>query len=198
MKTLLFALLLAASCGSLAACTDGNKETDPAPDAGNFGNNARSEVPDELVGYWLAGSSSIGNFWGYDGRYAGPAYEIALGYRFYKNGTAKQYFYYTSTSTYCRTQVLGYREGTVVFDTRNKTFEFFAASGNYRHYNGCGSSQSPGYGETKPYDSNELYPAKKHRYNGYEVVQQSGKTIWRCALDGGGNQDFEKSTEPQR
>lgn len=197
MKTILATLLLAVSVSSLAGCTEKEKAEDPAPDAGNFGNHPRSQVPDELVGYWLAGSSSIGNFWSYNGTYAGPAYELALGYRLYKNGNAKQYFYYTSTSTYCRTQVLGYREGTVVIDARNKTFEFFGASGNYRSYNSCGSSQSPGYGQTKQYDSSELYPAKKSQYSNWSVVQENGKTIFRCPLSDGTNQDFVKSTEPQ-
>lgn len=161
-------------------------------------NTQRSVVPDALVGYWLTGSTSIGNFWGYDGSYKGAGYEIATGYTFYKDGRAKQYFYYTSTSYYCRTQVLGYREGTVVFDTKNNTFQFYANSGNYRNYNSCGKSQSPGFGEKKNYTSGDLYPAKKFSYSNWSLVTENNKTIWRIKMEDGTNMDYEKSTEPQK
>lgn len=162
------------------------------------GNTPRSPVPDELVGYWLTGSTSISNFWGYDGSYKGAGYEIATGYNFYKNGTAKQYFYYTSTSYYCRTQVLGYREGTVVFDTRNNTFQFYATSGDYRNYNACGSSHSPGYGDKKVYSSKDLYPAKKFVHDNWSRVTENGKTVLRVKIKDGTNLDYEKSTEPRK
>jgi hypothetical protein len=158
----------------------------------------RSAVPDALVGYWLGGSTSIGNFWGYDGSYKGAAYEVATGYAFQKNGNAKQYFYYTNTSYYCRTQVLGYREGTVVFDTKNNTFQFYATSGWYRNYNSCGQSTSPGFGEKKPYTSKDLYPAKQFAYDNWNLVAEGGKTIWRIKMSDGTNLDYEKSTEPQK
>jgi len=194
-KVSIFFLLLAALCFSLVSCTD--KEDDPGvtDEKGDFGTNPRSEVPDELVGYWLTGSTSIGSFWNYDGSYAGAAYEIAVGYKFYKNGNAKQYFYYTNTSYSCRSQILGYREGTVVFDTKNKTFEFFAASGNYRSYNSC---QSQGNGQTKQYGAGDLYPAKKAQYDNWSLVQENGKSVWRIKLSDGSNLNYEKSTEPQQ
>lgn len=165
---------------------------------GGTGNTPRSAVPENLVGYWLTGSTSIGNFWGYDGGFKGAGYEIATGYMFYKDGRAKQYFYYTSTSYYCRTQVLGYREGTVVFDTKNNTFQFYATDGNYRNYNSCGKSQSPGYGEKKPYAEKDLYPNKKFAYDNWSLVNENGKTIWRIKMEDGSNMDYEKSTEPQK
>lgn len=163
-----------------------------------YGNNPRSAVPDELVGYWIAGVSSIGNFWGYDGSYQGPANEIAVGYMLYKDGRAKQYFYYTSTSTYCRTQVLGYKAGTVTIDPAAKTFEMFYASGNYRSFNTCGSANPPGFGESKKYTSAELYPAKKNVMNNWSVQTINGKKVLVVPIGNGEVQHYEKSTEPQK
>lgn len=165
---------------------------------GNFGNNPRSVVPDELVGYWLAGETSIGNFWGYDGSYKGAANELAVGYMLYKDGRAKEYFYYTSTSTYCRDQVLGYKEGTVKIDPVNKTFEMFYANGTYRAFNSCGSSQSPGFGEEKKYTSSELYPAKRMIINDWNLKEINGKKFLMVPLAGGKVQQYEKSTEPHK
>lgn len=195
MKKFSIVVILVSTIVSLTSCK--KEVTSGTESGGNYGSNPRATVPDELVGYWLTGTSSIGNFWGYDGSYQGPAYEMATGYRFFRDGKAKQYFYYTSTSYYCRQQILGYREGTVVFDVNNKTFKFFAASGNYRRYDGCGSSQTPGFGETKQYGSQDLYPTKTFEYNSWSLVQENGKTIWRIPFSDGSRSDYVKSTEPQ-
>lgn len=170
----------------------------PEKAGSDFGNHPRAEVPDELVGYWIAGVSSISNFWGYDGSYKGPANEIAVGYMLYKDGRAKQYFYYTSTSTYCRTQVLGYKEGTVKIDPIGKTFEMYYASGNYRSFNSCGTSNSAGFGETKKYTSAELYPEKKMLMTNWSIEEVNGKTVLQVPLGDGEMQHYVKSTEPQK
>lgn len=172
--------------------------TVPEKPEGDFGNHPRTEVPDELVGYWIAGVSSISNFWGYDGSYKGPANEIAVGYMLYKDGRAKQYFYYTSTSTYCRTQVLGYKEGTVKIDPIGKTFEMYYASGNYRSFNSCGTSNSAGFGETKKYTSAELYPEKKMLMTNWSIQEVNGKKVLQVPLGDGEMQHYVKSTEPQK
>jgi len=170
----------------------------PVETEGDYGNHPRSTVPDDLVGYWIAGVSSISNFWGYNGNYQGPANEIAVGYMLYKDGRAKEYFYYTSTSTYCRTQVLGYKEGTVKIDPANKTFEMFYASGNYRSFNTCGSANPPGFGENKKYTSAELYPAKKNVMNNWSIQEVNGKKVLVVPIGDGQVQRYEKSTEPQK
>ena len=170
----------------------------PSESEDGYGDHPRSAVPDELVGYWIAGVSSISNFWGYNGTYQGPANEIAVGYMLYKDGRAKEYFYYTSTSTYCRTQVLGYKEGTVKIDPTTKTFEMFYASGNYRSFNTCGSANPPGFGESKKYASAELYPAKKNVMNNWSVQQVNGKQVLVVPIGDGEVQRYEKSNEPQK
>lgn len=197
---LFLSVLLLMSLSTIILIINGCKKTNGASEdsQGNYGNNPKSVVPDELVGYWIAGESSIGSFWGYDGSYQGAANEMAVGYMLYKDGRAKEYFYYTSTSTYCRDQVLGYKEGTVKIDPTGKTFEMFYASGNYRAYNSCGSSKSPGFGETKQYTSSELYPAKKMIINNWSLKEINGKKIMQVPLAGGAIQEYEKSTEPQK
>lgn len=163
--------------------------------AGDYGDNPRSAVPDELVGYWLAGSTSIGNFWGYDGSYQGAAFELATGYMLFKDGRAREYFYYTSTSYNCRSQVLGYKEGTVEVNTANGTFTFYPASGNYRSYVCNGTSN----GKTKAYGASELYPAKKSQYTGIDFKRENGKIqSWHIAYSDGSSLDFVRSQEPQK
>jgi len=191
-----FMAVLVVLCCTLYSC----KEAEASPELieGEFGDHPRSAVPDDLVGYWIAGVSSISNFWGYDGVYKGPANEIAVGYMFYKDGRAKEYFYYTSTSTYCRTQVLGYKEGTVKIDPVNKSLEMFYGSGNYRSFNTCGSSNPPGFGETKKYTSAELYPSKKMLLKDWTIKESNGKKILEVPLGGGEVQRYVKSNEPQK
>lgn len=191
-----FMAVLVVLCCTLYCCKEA--EASPELTEGEFGDHPRSAVPDDLVGYWIAGVSSISNFWGYDGVYKGPANEIAVGYMFYKDGRAKEYFYYTSTSTYCRTQVLGYKEGTVKIDPVNKSLEMSYASGNYRSFNTCGSSNPPGFGETKKYTSAELYPSKKMQLKDWTIKESNGKKVLEVPLGGGEVQRYVKSNEPQK
>lgn len=178
----------------------GCKETEAAsPDIEEgYGNHPRSTVPDELVGYWIAGISSISNFWGYNGSYQGPANEIAVGYMLYKDGRVKEYFYYTSTSTYCRTQVLGYKQGTVKIDIEARKFEIYYANGHYRSFNTCGSANPPGFGETKQYMAAELSPAKKANLNNWTIQQVNDKQTLVVPIGDGEVQYYVKSTEPQK
>jgi hypothetical protein len=196
----LFLPVILLTIAMLAGTVYGCKETEAASAdiEEGYGNHPRSVVPDELVGYWIAGVSSISNFWGYNGTYQGPANEIALGYMLYKDGRVKEYFYYTSTSTYCRTQVLGYKQGTVKIDKEAKTFDVYYASGHYRSFNTCGSANPPGFGETKQYTSAELSPTKKSNLNNWTIQQVNGKQTLVVPIGDGEVQYYVKSTEPQK
>ncbi len=198
MKKLFFSLAFCATIfTAVTACS--KKGATGGGDEGGGGNTPRSKVPAELVGgYWQTGSFSMTQFSNYDGSYAGQAFEIATGYKFLNDkGDAEQYFYYTNTSYYCRDQILGYRKGTVKFDPATKSFEFFANSGNYRRYNSCGSSHTPGYGEKKPYGEDDLYPKYKDTYDNYSIVKENGKTIWRITFDDGSTMDYTSREEPK-
>lgn len=186
-----FLLLIMGICFIACSCSkDKDKEE------GNYGNHPRTTVPDDLVGYWLAGSTSIGNFWGYDGSYQGAAFELANGYMLFKDGRAREYFYYTNTSYGCRSQVLGYKEGTVEIDVTNQTFKFYPNSGNYRNYSSCNSS---GNGKTKTYGKEELYPAVKTFYEEVEFRKENGKVkSWHIHYDDGSSLDFVKTQEPKK
>jgi len=201
MKTVrLFFPILLLSLTTLVGLTSGCKKSKekPVDTEGDYGSHPRSVVPDELVGYWIAGVSSISNFWRYNGSYQGPANEIAVGYMLYKDGRVKEYFYYTSTSTYCRTQVLGYKQGTVKIDIEARQFEIHYANGHYRSFNTCGSSNPPGFGETKQYTSAELSPSKKSNLNNWTIQQVNGKQTLVVPIGDGEVQYYVKSTEPQK
>lgn len=194
MKKFLSLLLVFATTCTLLSSSCSKSDTEK--DNGSFGNNPKTTVPDELVGYWLAGSTSIGNFWGYDGSYQGAGYELATGYMLYKDGKAKEYFYYTNTSYYCRTQVLGYKEGTVEVDMNKKTFTFYPASGNYRSYYSCGGSNDV---KTKAYGSDELYPAVKVDYKDIDFKRENGQLkSWNVYFSDGSSHIFVRSEEPQK
>jgi len=185
---------------SLSACSKKDSTGNDGNDGGGgHSETPRSKVPAELVGgYWQAGSFSMSQYSDYDGSYAGQAFEISTGYKFLNaDGDAEQYFYYTSTSYYCRDQILGYRKGTVEFDPAAKTFKFYAKSGNYRRYDACGSSQSPGYGQKKEYGADDLYPKYKAEHNNYSIVKENGKTIWRITFDDNSTLDYTRTEEPE-
>lgn len=194
----IFILLASISCTS-TACSKKDSSDNPGSSGEDYGNNPRSKVPAELAGgYFQAGSFSMSQYSNYDGSYAGQAFEIATGYKFVNDkGDAEEYFYYTNTGYYCRDQILGYRKGTVVFDEQNKTFKFYAASGNYRRYDACGTSQSPGYGQKKEYGADDIYPKYKVEYSNYSIVKENGKTIWRISYNDGTSLDFEKTADPK-
>jgi hypothetical protein len=97
------------------------------------GNNP---VPRELVGHWQLGTFSLTNFWNpTTGQYAGNAGEASRSYQIAADGTAEEFFIYNSTSYNCRTQVLGYRKGTIKFDKEAGSFTFCPSSGYYRTAN---------------------------------------------------------------
>lgn len=195
-KLFLLTICVAISAVVFSGCS---KKGNSGGGGGDYGPHPRSAVPAELVGgYWQAGSFSMSQFSNYDGSYAGQAYEISVGYKFVNDkGDAEEYFYYTNTSYYCRYQVLGYRKGTVVFDQQNKTFKFYAASGNYRRYDDCGTGGGSDYGVKKTYGEDDLYPKYKPEYKNYSIVKENGKTIWRIPYDDGSSLEFTKLQDPK-
>lgn len=202
MKRLFLSLSICLSLLTLSLSACSKKDSTGNNGGGNDGGGQETpagNVPAELVGgYWHVGSFSMSQYSNYDGSYAGQAFEIATGYKFLNaKGDAEEYFYYTNTGYYCRDQVLGYRKGTVEFDPVAKTFKFYAKSGNYRRYNSCGSSQSPGYGEKKEYGADDLYPKYKAEYDNYAIVKENGKTIWRITYDDNSTSDFTKTEDPK-
>lgn len=180
-------VLLAMACGK----KDGDKP------AGRT-DLPKSSVPAEMVGkYWHTGSFSMTQFSNYDGSYAGQAFEIATGYKFSADGTAEQYFYWTKTTAYCREQVLGYRKGTAVFDMEKKTFRFYAASGYYRRFNACGSSQSPGYGQRVDYGLDDLHPKYVDELKNWSLETEQEQLIWRIPYDDGSVSEFRRAEWPR-
>ncbi len=80
-KVLTAALLLISLL--LPACEEGKKDN-PAP-------GPRSDVPGPLVGRWMAGNFSMGEFWDYDGTYSGNAFDLGIAFDFKRNGDCEFY-----------------------------------------------------------------------------------------------------------
>jgi hypothetical protein len=97
---------------------------------------AKSDMPKELIGHWQIGTFAMSNFWNpTTGQYVGNANEASRSYRFAADGTAEEFFIANTTSYNCRTQILGYRKGTLRFSSDGKSFTFCPSSGYYRTAN---------------------------------------------------------------
>jgi|GEM_PF-5394824 len=133
-------------------------------------------VPKELVGHWQLGTFSLTNFWNpTTGQYLGNASEGSRSYRIAADGTAEEFFIYNSTSYNCRTQILGYRKGTIKINAADKSFTFTPSSGYYRTAN-CFKKEW----QKKEYGEKDLYPAYQVTY--YWSVQ-SDKLVVKETLD---------------
>lgn len=133
-----------------------------------------SKVPKELIGHWQLGTFSLTNFWNpTTGQYAGNAGEASTSYQISADGTIEEFFIYNSTSYNCRTEILGYRKGTLKFSADGKSFTFCPTTGYYRTAN-CFKKDWV----KKEYGTKDLCPTYQLTYywtvaNGNLVVKES-------------------------
>jgi hypothetical protein len=121
--------------------------------------NSSAKVPKELIGHWQLGTFSLTSFWNpTTGQYLGNASEGSRSYQIAADGTAEEFFIYNSTSYNCRTQILGYRKGTIKINA-NKSFTFCPTTGYYRSAN-CFKKEW----QKKEYGEKDLYPAYQVTY----------------------------------
>ena len=119
-----------------------------------------SGMPKELVGHWQIGTLAMSSFWNpTTGQYVGNANEASRSYRFSADGTAEEFFISNTTSYNCRTQILGYRKGTLSFSTDKKSFTFCPSTGYYRSAN-CFKKEWT----KKEYGANDLCPTYQVTY----------------------------------
>ena len=112
-----------------------------------------SKIPKEWLGHWQKGTFSLTSFEQQDGKYVGPANETSVSYVIEENGVAKEYFI-SNTNTYnCRMQILGYREGTIIANSNDNSFEFQPTSGYYSSVSCMSKTKTK-----KPYGDKDLYP----------------------------------------
>lgn len=122
--------------------------------------SSTAKVPKELIGHWQVGTFSLTNFWNpTTGQYLGNASEGSRSYQIAADGTAEEFFIYNSTSYNCRTQILGYRKGTIRLNVADKSFTFSPTSGYYRTAN-CFKKEW----QKKEYGEKDLYPAYQVTY----------------------------------
>lgn len=134
----------------------------------------KSATPKELVGHWQLGTFSLTNFWNpTTGQYVGNASEASRSYKIAGDGTAEEFFLYNSASYNCRTQILGYRKGTLKFSADGKSFTFCPTTGHYRTANCFKKDWAK-----KEYGEKDLFPTYQVTYywevqNGNLVVKES-------------------------
>ncbi|MGM9512011.1 hypothetical protein ACS5NO_30030 [Larkinella sp. GY13] len=142
-----FLALLALVLLSVACKKGGNESVDPTDHSSGDGSGqnpnsgnpppATGKIPAELVGKWSYGTFSPTNFWDYNGKYTGNAYEQALVFEFHANGTYEEYVINSTTSYNCRTEAYTFFKGTVKVNEANRSFVITPTSGNYRGFYGC-------------------------------------------------------------
>jgi hypothetical protein len=138
----MLALALFPSC-----LEQGNAKDDPTP------TSPQSEIPTKLAGKWLWGTFSMTDFWRYDGRYQGNAFQTSVAFNFIKGGQCE--FYYAASTTYysCTTQAFTFKKGTVKFND-DHSFFFYPTEGNFRGFYGC----APGSNFNRKATASELTP----------------------------------------
>ncbi|TDH27296.1 hypothetical protein EXU57_06820 [Segetibacter sp. 3557_3] len=125
---------------------------------------ANKPVPKTWTGHWQKGNFSLSSFQDYNGKYIGPANETSVSYVINENGSAKEYFISNSVSYNCRMQILGFREGKLVVNAKDNSFEFQPSSGYYNMLS-CMSKTAT----RKTYGEKDLYPAYVVRGSFQEV-----------------------------
>jgi hypothetical protein len=131
---------------------------------------APTAIPKAFLGHWQKGVFSLTSFEEPNGKYVGPANEMSVSYVIEASGKGKEYFISNSTTYNCRTQILGYREGQVIINASDNSFEFRPSSGYYTMLT-CMSKSST----KKPYTGKDLYPAYSTRY--YLSADDSGTPV---------------------
>ncbi len=127
-------------------------------------------VPKELIGHWQVGTFSLTNFWNpTTGQYAGNAGEASRSYQISADGTMEEFFIYNSTSYNCRTQILGYRKGSIKLNP-DKSFSFCPTSGYYRTANCFKKDWS-----RKEYSGKDLCP--QYQVNYYWTVENGSLVV---------------------
>jgi hypothetical protein len=128
---------------------------------------SKSTIPKEYQGHWQKGSFSLTSFEEYNGRYVGPANEMSISYVIDESGIAREYFISNTNSYNCRMQILGYREGKIMWNTEDNSFEFRPASGYYSTLT-CMSKTAT----KKAYGTIDLYP--NYRATGFFKRDENG------------------------
>ena len=100
-----------------------------------YENSPSSTVPAGLAkGVWFYGTVSAISYWDRNGHRLGNDYEAGREYQFSNvNGQGRMKFYQylgTRNASHCVTEILTYKEGTVVFN--GDTFTFHPVKGNFK------------------------------------------------------------------
>ncbi|WP_266364097.1 hypothetical protein [Tellurirhabdus rosea] len=136
---------------------------------GEIGPGGKGNTPSEVQGKWAYGGSfSSGDFWNYDGSYAGKGFEQGMVFDFKTNGQYEMYVINAVTSYNCRTEAYTYFKGTVRFDEEAHTFSVTPISGNYRGFYSC----TPGSNFKRDARADEL---KQQAKTYYYVLRKNNK-----------------------
>lgn len=126
-KILLLVVALAASHFSACQKKSSSKDND------GYGNGPRTNVSAQLQGNWMYGHFSMTEYWSQNpADYLGNAFQFAIAFRFYSNGTFEQYFTSSTVSGSVVTYQQSVTKGTVEVDETNQTIITHANTAHYK------------------------------------------------------------------
>ncbi len=98
----------------------------------------------------------MSNWWSYDGKkYEGNPYTRSVAFDFSKKDRVDFYLIIKTNTGYCTTEAFTYLQGTVTFNTVDRSFTLVPDKGNYRGFYSC-APKSNFKRDAKP---DELKPA---------------------------------------
>lgn len=125
----IFLLVVALAVSHISAC----QKKSASKNDDSFGNGPRTIVSAQFQGNWMYGHFSMTEYWAQNpADYIGNAFQFAIAFRFYSNGTYEQYFTSSTVSGSVVTYQQSVTKGTVEVDEANKTIITHANTAHYK------------------------------------------------------------------
>lgn len=172
-KVILIALLFTSTC--MGSC-----EKDKISSTDTYGDGPRTSLPGSWVGNWMYGMFSMTEYWSRNpAEYLGNAFEVAVAFQFYANGTYDQYFTSKTASGGITTYHQSVTKGTVVLNEANKTLTTHARSAHYKQTRNGATLQDRDLAE------NEITKVTSYTYEW--VTEANGTKALYLKMNGTGN-----------
>ena len=160
----------------LFSCKKDTDESSTNP----YGNGPKTTVPASFQGNWMYGNFSMTEYWSQNpAGYMGNAFEMAIAFTFYPNGTYDQYFTSRTVTGGASTYHQSLSKGTVVIDEAAKTITTHASTAHYRQ------TKNGGTLEDRDLEKNEITKTTSYTYE--LGTEPNGKKAMYLTMNGTGN-----------